>query len=140
MLFSLIAVATFYFLGPKDLFIRHDCELQKKGSCKATLEGVTINFTLSPLPIIPTQETTYKLEISGLRAQKVTVRLLGHDMKMEEEQVFDLLASSEDSNLYKARRIFPVCTEEIMLWRLYLIIEAKDLTLRTLYDLRVKRG
>lgn len=138
IIFCLVAITTFYFLGPKDLYVRHDCNLQKDGMCKSSIDDIELNFKIQPLPLRPTQEVTYQLEVVGTAAQKATVRLLGHDMRMEEEQVFDLEKGLNNS--FKATRLFPLCTEEIMIWRLYLIIEAEGITLRTLYDLRVKRG
>jgi len=138
ILFVMVSVGVYYFLGPKDLYVAHDCQIQETGRCTSSLEGVQLNFELLPLPINPTSELTYQLDVDGIEVEKVTVRLLGHDMRMEEQQIFDL--ERKAGNTFAATRVFPLCTEEGMLWRLYLIIEAKNLTLRTLYDLRVKRG
>ncbi len=139
ILFILIAIGTFYFFGPKDLFIKHQCDLQATGSCHSSIEGIDLDFKVLPLPLRATNEVTYQLKVDGVKVTKATIRLLGHDMRMqEEEQVFDLRRNNEGH--LSASRIFPLCTEEVMIWRLYLIIEAEDITLRTLFNLRVERG
>ena len=138
VIFTIVAVGTFYFFGPKDQYMAHDCSLQEMGSCQLTHNDIKVNFIIGPLPINPLSELNYQLAVEGIEVERASVRLIGHDMRMEEEQTFNLEPFSPGQ--FKATRLFPLCTEKLMVWRLYLIIKSRGLTLRTLYDLRVKSG
>lgn len=128
-----------YFFGPKEVFIRHQCLIQKTGECTVEQEGVRLILKISPNPIIPTEDVTYHLNTTGVVPEAITLRILGHDMEMpRDEQVFPLKAFLK-KNEFQATRVFPTCTEKLMTWRLYLVIKGKDKWVRTTFDLEVKR-
>lgn len=128
-----------YFFGPKEIFLKHQCMIQKTGQCVVEQEGIAVDLTISPNPIIPTEDLTYELKLKGIKAKKVTVRLLGHDMEMpRDEQVFDLESFLKPDE-YKGTRTFPTCTEKVMTWRIYLVIQGEQSVVRTTFDLEVKR-
>jgi hypothetical protein len=138
----LALVIGLYFFGPKETFLKHDCLIQKSGMCRISQDGIQLELTLSPNPIIPTEDLTYNLKVKGFNAKKVTMRILGHDMDMPEiprdEQVFDLETFLKKDE-YKATRTFPTCTEKLMIWRLYLVLQGEKDIVRTTFDLEVKR-
>jgi hypothetical protein len=135
----LAGVTAHYFFGPKEVFIRHNCLIQKTGNCTIEQSGVALSLTLNPNPIIPTEDVTYELKTSGVDVESVTLRVLGHDMEMpRDEQVFPLKSFLKD-NEFQATRTFPTCTEKLMTWRLYLVIKGKNKWVRTTFDLEVAR-
>lgn len=130
-----------YLFGPKEIYLRHSCDLQKTGSCTISNEGVTLEVTINPNPIIPTEDVTYTLKVNGeeLSVDEVTLRVFGHDMEMaRDEQVFPL-ESFMKKDTFQATRVFPTCTEKLMTWRLYFVIKAQDKWIRTNFDLLVRR-
>lgn len=141
---TLLALVTGHYLfGPKEIFMRHDCDIQKTGSCSVTQDGITLNVAINPNPIIPTEDVTYTLNIhengTEIAIENVTLRILGHDMEMpRDEQVFPLESFLKKSE-FKATRAFPTCTEKLMTWRLYFVIKAKNRWIRSNFDLLVKR-
>jgi hypothetical protein len=140
LIIILLALVTgHYFFGPKEIFIKHKCYLQDTGVCNVSEGGVNLELKISPLPISATQDLTYELTTTGITPESITMRVLGHDMKMpRDEQVFELEAFLKQ-NLFKATRVFPACTEKLMKWRLYLVIKGQDKWVRTTFDLEVKR-
>ncbi|MCR9203948.1 MAG: hypothetical protein NXH75_05195 [Halobacteriovoraceae bacterium] len=138
----LAVVVGLYFFGPKETFLKHNCLLQKTGSCLIKQDGISLNLSLSPIPIIPSKDLTYQLKVKGFDALKVTMRVLGHDMDMpsipKDEQVFDLETFLK-KDVYKATRTFPTCTENLMIWRLYLVLQGEKDIVRTTFDLEVKK-
>lgn len=134
------AITGFYFFGPKEVFIRHQCMLQKTGTCVVEQDGVVLELTLSPMPIVPTEDLTYVLKTTGVNPQNITFRLLGHDMNMaQDEQVFKM-ESFLKKDEFQATRVFPICTEKVMTWRLYVVIKGEKKWVRTMFDLEVSRG
>jgi hypothetical protein len=137
---TLLALVTGHYLfGPKEIYLKHNCDIQKEGSCTIKQDDLSFTFSLNPNPIIPTEDVSYTLVAKGLDIEKVTLRILGHDMEMpRDEQVFPL-DSFLNKEEYKATRTFPTCTEKLMTWRLYFVIKAKNIWVRTSFDLEVKR-
>jgi len=133
-----------YFFAPKEVYIENPCPLQQMGSCQIQYEGVVLDFGLSPLPINPLSPVEYTLQIrenSALKNQikAVDLRLLGHDMTMQEELFFPLEYNPE-AYQYQAKRVFPTCTEQLMTWRLYLTIHWHGgKKWKTTFDLSVQR-
>lgn len=126
-----------YFFGPQEVFLRHNCLIQKTGHCVTSQDGITLDLTISPLPIVATEDLKYDLKITGMMADKVIARLLGHDMEMpRDEQVFPM-ESFLKRDEFQAIRNFPICTEKEMTWRLYLVIQGEKKVVRTTYDLVV---
>ncbi len=140
LIVALIALtAGHYIFSPKELYIVHQCSLQVNGRCVVSDKGVTLDLRLSPFPIIPTEDVQYLLRTEGITVEKATIRLLGHDMNMpRDEQVFDL-NSLLDPNRLEATRVFPICTEKVMTWRVYVVLKGKEKWVRTTFDLKVKR-
>lgn len=138
----LAVVVGLYFFGPKETFLKHDCRIQESGSCSVSQDGISIKLEISPVPIIPTEDLSYTLKVKGFNAKKVTMRVLGHDMDMptipKDEQVFNLETFLKKDE-YKATRTFPTCTEKLMIWRLYLVLQGDKDIVRTTFDLEVKR-
>lgn len=139
----LAVVIGLYFFGPKETFLKHSCVIQETGTCIVKKEDLSLQLTISPTPIIPTQDLNYKLKLNGFKAKKVTLRILGHDMDMpdiaKDEQVFDLKSFLKKDE-YEATRTFPVCTESLMIWRLYLVIQGEKDIIRTTFDLEVSKA
>lgn len=140
----LLALVTGHYLfGPKEVYLRHNCDIQKTGTCTVSQDEITLKVTINPNPIIPTEDVTYTLTATEKGAEipveNVTLRILGHDMEMpRDEQVFPLESFLKKSE-FKATRTFPTCTEKLMTWRLYFVIKAKNRWIRTNFDLLVKR-
>lgn len=132
-------VSGYYLFGPKEIYLRHNCDLQKKGECTVLQDDMEFIFTMNPTPIIPTEDVSYTLKAKGADIEKVTLRILGHDMEMpRDEQVFNL-ESFMKKDQFSATRTFPVCTEKLMTWRLYYVIKAHKKWIRTTFDLLVRR-
>jgi hypothetical protein len=135
----LALVAGHYFFSPKEIYIVHDCDIQKSGYCILTKDDVELELSLNPTPIIPTEDVSYTLKTRGLKVEEATIRLLGHDMEMpRDEQVFSL-SSLTNPHLHEATRAFPTCTEKLMTWRIYLVLKGQKKWVRTTFDLEVKR-
>ena len=136
-----------YFFAPKEVYLKHNCNLQSKGECALEKDRYKLVFSISPLPINPLHALEYQVSFWDKRSQKVinpesvNLRILGHDMTMQEELFFPLESKgTEDSEKYFAKRIFPTCTEELMTWRLFLNAKLKSgETIKTTFDLKVKR-
>lgn len=135
----LALVAGHYFFSPKEVYIIHQCKIQKTGTCIVSQDGVTLELTINPTPIIPTEDLHYLLKTQGVETERATIRLLGHDMEMpRDEQVFDLKSLLNPDRL-EATRVFPTCTEKVMTWRIYLVLKGKEKWVRTTFDLEVKK-
>lgn len=135
----LAGVTGHYFFGPKEVFIRHNCLIQTTGTCTVSQDGIELTLKINPNPIIPTEDVTYELQVVGFKPELVTMRILGHDMEMpRDEQVFTM-ESFLKTQEFKATRVFPICTEKIMTWRLYLVLKGEGHWVRTNFDLEVKR-
>lgn len=138
----LAIVLGLYFFGPQETFISHTCNIQENGTCTVAKDGIELTLKISPIPIIPTEDLTYHLKVKGIQPSRVTMRVLGHDMEMPttpiDEQVFDMETFLKKEE-YQSVRTFPTCTEKIMIWRLYLVIQAEGKIVRTTFDLEVKR-
>lgn len=132
-----------YFFAPKEIYLKHNCKLQDKGSCSVENDNFRLNFKIAPLPINPLKALGYEMTLwdkkrdQKLQAKSVKLRILGHDMNMPEELYFPLELHDGD---YTAKRIFPTCTEEMMTWRLYLSIDMEDSKkIKTAFDLLVAK-
>lgn len=131
------ALLGFLFFAPKEVYLTHDCDLNKTGSCNLENDGVKAIISVSPYPISPLKDITYELKLEGINPEKITTRILGHSMEMPEEQIFTLEKAGDNS--YSATRAFPICTEKEMKWGLYLVIKGKDKWARTLFNLIVRK-
>jgi len=137
-----------YFFAPKEVYFKHNCALQDKGHCLVENQSYQLDFKISPLPINPLESLHYELEIRdklthrALAPKSVNLRILGHDMLMQEELYFPLTksTSSAKESSYEATRVFPTCTEEVMTWRLYLTLDMNSgETLKVAYDLSISK-
>lgn len=144
-----------YFFAPKEVYLQHHCSLQKSkdGTCHVGNEEYVLDFKISPLPINPLNSLEYQMKLTNKKTEKVIfpksvdLRILGHDMNMPEELFFPLelqkMSSSKnnkDDYSYMAKRIFPTCTESVMVWRLYLTLDmGEGNKIKTAFDLAVKR-
>ena len=134
-----------YFFAPKEVYFKHDCALQEKGHCRVENENYQLDFKISPLPINPLEPLHYELELrdketgKNLAPKAINLRILGHDMLMQEELYFPLTKSTTGP-VYEATRVFPTCTEEVMTWRLYLTLAMNnEETLKVAYDLSISK-
>lgn len=136
----LLALVTGHYLfGPKEIFIKHNCLIQKLGTCTVSEGGVSLELKIAPLPIVPTEDVTYELKTAGVKPESITMRILGHDMEMpRDEQVFELKSFLKNDQ-FTGTRAFPICTEKLMTWRLYLVIKGEDKWVRTAFDLEVQK-
>ena len=137
----LTLVVANYFFTPKERYLNHTCELQKTGHCVVKDKGVELDFTISPLPINPLSALEYTASFKDSKGEqipleKVNLRILGHDMVMQEELYFPL---EKKENSYWAKLIFPTCTEQLMTWRLYLDAQTKEGPIKATFDIQVSR-
>jgi len=142
-----------YFFAPKEIYLQHHCSLQKQksGACHVENEKYALDFKISPLPINPLEALEYQMKLWDKKSGKevfpknVDLRILGHDMTMPEELFFTLdrqpvSLKNQEQYSYMAKRIFPTCTEAVMIWRLYLTLDMdKGQKIKTAFDLAVKR-
>jgi len=143
-IFLALVIGRFFF-GPKEIFIKHNCLLQQKGECTIEKEGVSLNFKVSPLPINPTKDLRYSLKVKGMEPTGAFVNILGHSMEMlsrtgeQRDQQNFALKKFLKGNEFSATRIFPLCTEKIMIWKLLLQVKGENKTVKTAFTLEVKK-
>jgi hypothetical protein len=133
LVIALAATLAIYIFSPRETFIRHNCILSD-GPCKLSQDNISIIFTIGPTPLKSQQSVSYKVEVVGIKADKVIIHLIGKSMHMEE----DFIELSEKSpGVYSAKRNFPTCSEKKMIWKAVLMLQKENIYVKTIFDLQV---
>jgi hypothetical protein len=129
MILALILIGVIgYKLSPlllpkADVFVTPDpgCDLHRMACAASLPEGGRLSLTLSPQPIPVTESIDIRVNVNGVRPDRVRVDFAGVDMSMGFNRQ-TLLADGE--GWFSGHTTLPVCVTGRMLWQATVLVDS----------------
>ncbi|MDD0854870.1 hypothetical protein HBN50_17330 [Halobacteriovorax sp. GB3] len=134
-LFLAVLSGTLWYLTPKEIFIKHECDITQQ-VCQLEQDGVQLRFSTGASPIEQRTPVFYEVDVKGLKNPNAIIYLHGQSMLMNNE-IIEMEQIAPGS--FRAKRDFPICTERAMTWRVHLSVKGEKQLLKTNFDFEVKR-